>query len=168
MCRSLRNVIRSDTSNMTTKQFALTLTLLAAIALVARASLIISSSGVDPDAPVDRASVDLLKLDPRQLYELAPAADAIKLFQERVGQSPDSFIDRTTLSRLYLRQTREAGDTTYLEDAETAVSEALLLKPDYLSGNVTYAAVLSAQHRFSEALDCRPILHCCDDWPDPA
>ena len=138
---------------MTIRKFALILTLLAAIALVPRVSMFISSLGVDEDAPINRASVNLLKLDPGQLYDRAAAIEAIDVFQERVERSPDSFVDLTTLGRLYLQQTREAGDVAYLENAETAISDALLLKPDYISANVAYATVLSAQHRFAESCD---------------
>lgn len=77
---------------------------------------------------------------------------AIHFFQERVQRDPKDCLNHTALAEVYIRKARETGDFAGYERAETAIQRALELDPTHMPAQLDRAILLSAKHRFAEAL----------------
>src|SRR5438874_7961686 len=78
---------------------------------------------------------------------------AINFFQERVQRDPKDCVNQTLLAEMYIRKAREAGHFASYERAEVIIQRALELDPTYVPAQVDRALLLSAKHRFVEALE---------------
>jgi tetratricopeptide (TPR) repeat protein len=76
----------------------------------------------------------------------------ISYYQGRAARDRQDFVTRTLLAQALVRQARETGDFTCYDRAEAAAAEALQLNPRYPAARASRAVVLSARHRFAEAL----------------
>src|SRR5438132_5847752 len=77
---------------------------------------------------------------------------AIHFFEERVQRDPKDCVNQTLLAEMYIRKAREAGHFASYERAGAAIGRALELDPAYVPAQVDRAILLSAKHRFAEAL----------------
>lgn len=84
---------------------------------------------------------------------------AIHFFQERVQRDPKDCANQTLLAEMYIRKAREAGHFASYERAEAAIGRALQLDPTYLPAQIDRAILLSAKHRFAEALELAQRLY---------
>src|SRR3990172_4392258 len=89
--------------------------------------------------------------DPEVAMVSSPAADSIALFRARATANPNA-LDLTILAQLQTRYGRETGDLAAFEQAESALTQAIALQPNYSVAVASLASVYLAQHRFEEAL----------------
>jgi tetratricopeptide (TPR) repeat protein len=84
---------------------------------------------------------------------------AIGFFQERVSRDPKDCVNQTLLAEMYIRKARESGNFASYEPAEKAIQHALNGDPAYLPAQIDRAILLSAKHRFAEALELAQQLY---------
>ena len=89
--------------------------------------------------------------DPEVAMVNAPTADSIALFHARATANPNA-LDLTILAQLQARYGRETGDVAAFEQAESALTDAIALQPNYSVAVASLSSVYLAQHRFHEAL----------------
>jgi tetratricopeptide (TPR) repeat protein len=87
------------------------------------------------------------------LVNVPPVGDAIKVFQNKIQQSPNDAVSYTLLGELYARQARETGDVSGYQRAEVALQQSLKLLPGYSPAGASLASVNYAQHNFDQALE---------------
>jgi tetratricopeptide (TPR) repeat protein len=104
-----------------------------------------------PEPGKDRAKTAAVPFSP---YAYLMSTDqAINFFQERVSRDPRDCTNQTMLAELYIRKARETGHFASYERAEAAIDRALKLDPTHVPAQVDRAILLSAKHRFAEALE---------------
>src|SRR5205823_7423904 len=84
---------------------------------------------------------------------------SIQFFQERVQRDPKDCTNQTLLAEMYIRKARETGHFASYERAEAALQRALELDPTHVPAQVDRAVLLSAKHRFAEALELAQQIH---------
>lgn len=72
---------------------------------------------------------------------------------EYISKAPDSTLGYQQLAVVYIKRSRETGDSSYHEKAETAVKKALEIAPDDVTSKKLNATLLLALHRFAQARD---------------
>lgn len=84
--------------------------------------------------------------------EAMPTAQAISLFETRTDANGKDAVSATILGELLIRRSRETGDTSFVDQAEEALTSALVLLPTYPRAQSALATVYISQHRFEEGL----------------
>jgi tetratricopeptide (TPR) repeat protein len=84
---------------------------------------------------------------------------AISFFQQRVNRDPKDCVNQTLLAEMYIRKARESGNFASYERAEKAIQLALKSDPAYLPAQIDRANLLSAKHRFADALELAQQLY---------
>src|SRR5437660_9707131 len=77
---------------------------------------------------------------------------AIRMFQDKVKDNPESALLHTLLGHAYIRRARDKGDLSDYDRAEASIRRALDLDRTSVSAQVTLAQVLCAGHKFAEGL----------------
>jgi tetratricopeptide (TPR) repeat protein len=81
-----------------------------------------------------------------------PTDRMIEQYQDEIKRDPKAYGSYTLLGSMYLRRARETGDYTDYDRAAEAFERALKLARGYGPALSGQAMVLSARHRFTEAL----------------
>src|SRR5260370_15155720 len=76
----------------------------------------------------------------------------LSFWRERIEQAPQDFISLTYLGQTFLAKARETGDVADYQRAESALSKAVELDPDYEFALAYLAAARFAKHDFRGAL----------------
>jgi tetratricopeptide (TPR) repeat protein len=77
---------------------------------------------------------------------------AIQFYQERVKRDPQDVSSLTLMGQMQIRKARESGAFAGYDRAEVSIRRALKLDPEYLPALINQAVLLSARHRFADAL----------------
>jgi tetratricopeptide (TPR) repeat protein len=119
--------------------------------IVGAALLVYPLQAAQPEPGKEKAQA---ATEPFSPYAYLLSTDqAISFFQERVKRDPKDCVNQTLLAEMYIRKAREAGHFASYERAESAIQRALELDPTYVPAQVDRAILLSAKHRFTEALE---------------
>src|SRR5438477_5805362 len=86
----------------------------------------------------------------------------LAFWRERIEQTPQDFISMTYLGQTFLRKARETGDIADYQRAESALSKAVDLDPDYEFALAYLAAARFAKHDFRGALDLATRVYSFD------
>ncbi|HLJ92212.1 MAG TPA: tetratricopeptide repeat protein [Gemmataceae bacterium] len=104
-------------------------------------------------AQPDRGKEETKAATPVRPYDYLLSTDqAIQFFQQRVQRDPKDCVNQTLLADVYIRKARETGQFASYDRAEAAIQRALELDPTHLPAQIDRAILLSAKHRFAEAL----------------
>ncbi|MEH2199575.1 tetratricopeptide repeat protein [Nostoc sp.] len=110
------------------------------------------------------STVQLLTVNSRQILPVQQSdlvfpdylqrSHIIRVYEEKVAQSPDSSIFLRLLADQYLRRFREIADIDDVLRAEQAARRSLALQPSHNDvSSMLLASALLSQHQFREALD---------------
>ena len=144
--------------------------LMSAAGVVVLAGALTVGAALLPTSGSDPASPPLLATTSNVSY--LPSADLeseIASLRLRVDEIPQDARAWATLSLLLIEQARETVDPVYYLEAEAAAKESLQRQPQGNDlGLAAKAALLSAQHRFAEALDTANAALDIDPYSVPA
>ena len=86
----------------------------------------------------------------------------LSFWRERIERAPQDFISLTYLGQTFLRKARETGDVADYQRAESALSKAVDLDPDYEFALAYLAAARFAKHDFRGALELATRVYSFD------
>ena len=88
----------------------------------------------------------------RMAARSTPAEASIAEAQRAISSSPAHPSGYNLLATAFLRRARETSDTSYIQQAEEAVTKSLELDPNNFESQRTRVSVLLAKHEYPEAL----------------
>lgn len=87
------------------------------------------------------------------VMEVQSLDQPISFYLERLQNNPSGALDRVSLAGLYLKKSRQTGDLSFVDQAETLAKKSIELLPEPNPGaKLVLAEVEEARHRFPEAL----------------
>src|SRR5438094_5974861 len=124
---------------------------IATLAVIAGSQVIANRAPAPASAP---AVGGLLNVEDVLSVPGMKSTDAqLAFWRERIEQTPQDFISLTYLGQTFLRKARETGDVADYQRAESALSKAVDLDPDYEFALAYLAAARFAKHDFRGALE---------------
>jgi tetratricopeptide (TPR) repeat protein len=102
--------------------------------------------GIGPRFSQDREPAEVV------LAQSMPSAQSVELFEARVEANGSDAVSATILGELLIRRARETGNTTYIDEAEITLGNALDIIPTYPRAQTALASVYISQHKFDQAL----------------
>lgn len=128
-------------------------------ALFVVAALIAGTAVLDDSRPPAPSAAEAGNVAPDPLamrangYGYEPTEVVVDRLRAQVRSNPEDYVNRTRLGGALLRQARETGDLTLVEQSERHLRRAVADGPGDAAAESGLAGALAAQHDFAGALD---------------